>query len=138
MIKNITYEEIAQKTEKEVSLRNFVMKERVNDIILFMNENNMNLVNIIGVGYEGSRIGHYLSNQLKERIQRICFVNPSVSTSHKDSIIKLVAVYRSVCKKSPNCPYRNVRWLPKDIPKSFLGIFKLGQERLEFSASYQI
>lgn len=137
-VKNSTYEEIARKTEDEVPLRNFVMKERVDDIVAFLDENRLETVNVLGIGYEGSRIGHYLSSRLKERVQRICFVSPSVPAKHKDSIVRLVAVYRNLCRKSPNCPYANVKWLPKDVPKSMLGMFKLGQERLEFGASYQI
>jgi hypothetical protein len=65
-------------------------------------------------------------------------MNAGVPVVHQDTPVRLLAVYRMMCRRDPSCPYPHVKWVPDDAPSRVYGIFTVGREKLAFSAYHQL
>ena len=129
---------IVEKIEKEYHLNDFWIPQRARDVEFVLTEMGIEYAHLIGIGEDGSRIAHYLAALKPKMIVRMVLFNPSVPVPHNDLPIRLLAVYRMLCKKDPECPYKQIKWIPADSPNRVYGIFNVHQEKLEFSAMRQL
>lgn len=126
---------IANKTQMNINLSDFWITQRAEDVISFLHEENIPTVNLIALGEDGSRIAHYIAAKHPNNVLRAVMLNPSVNIPHNDTVTRVLGVYRHICRSDPNCPFKNVRWIPKEIPKTAYGVFNVAPEKVKFVAS---
>ncbi|KAH0794253.1 alpha/beta hydrolase [Histomonas meleagridis] len=119
-------------------LSDFGLTQRSKDIIKFIKDENIEFFHIISVGEDGSRIGHFLSSQIPQNVVRSVFINPSVPIPHNDTTVRLLAIYRRICRKDPTCPYPQIKWLPTTFPKNIFNVFTVNPERIRFNLEQQL
>lgn len=129
---------IIENIENTYNLNDFWIPQRARDIEYVLKDMGIEFAHLLGIGEDGSRIAHYLAAMNPKLIVRVVLFNPSVPAPHKDFPIRLLAVYRMLCKRDPDCPYKEIKWIPKDSPKRVYGVFNIHQEKLEFSAMRQL
>jgi pimeloyl-ACP methyl ester carboxylesterase len=129
---------IAKATEREFTLSDFWIPRRSKDIEKALSELGIEFVHLIGVGESGSRIAHYFASTNPKRVVRMSLLNAGVPVPHLDTPTRLLAVYRSICRRDPTCPYPHVKWVPKDAPTRVLTMFTISGEKLGFAAYHQL
>jgi len=131
-------QKMANRTLKGINLNNFWIPSRAQDIIRFIDHENIPYINLLSIGEYGSHIAHELMSQIANRIKRTVFVSPVVANPHNDTSERLLGIFRRVCKKDSLCPYKYTRWLPDIIPTRVMGVFNINPSRTRFVTSMQI
>ncbi|OHS95579.1 hypothetical protein TRFO_10486 [Tritrichomonas foetus] len=129
---------IVNKTQKGFLLTDFWIPNRAHDVLRFIHEEGLEYVHLLAVGEDGSRIAHHVAVSEPKKVVRIVMLGPSVNVPHNDTTIRLLAVIRRRCRKDPSCPFKQVKWLPKEIPKHAYGVFNVQQEKIGFSIAHQL
>jgi hypothetical protein len=129
---------IANRTEHRFTLSEFWIPQRSKDIEFILSELRFEFVHLLGIGETGSRVAHYFASSNPRSVVRMCLLNAGVPAPHNDTVVRLLAVYRMLCRRDPNCPYHNIKWIPDDVPAKVFTVFNVGREKLAFSASHQL
>jgi pimeloyl-ACP methyl ester carboxylesterase len=129
---------IANRTELGFTLSDFWIPQRSKDIEFVLSELGFESVHLLGIGESGSRVAHYFASSNPRSVVRMCLLNAGVPAQHNDTVVRLLAVYRTICRRDPNCPYHNIKWIPDEVPARVFTIFNVGREKLAFSAAHQL
>ena len=123
---------------QKINLSHFWFSVRADDLYSLIMEESIYNINILAVGEIGSRIAHQFASKYPQKVNRIVLAAPSVPIAHNDTTLRLLAIYRILCRKNLTCKYGNVQWLPEEIPKSAYAVFKVSPETVRYSAEVQL
>jgi pimeloyl-ACP methyl ester carboxylesterase len=137
-LSDVLLTKIAKATESAFTLSDFWIAQRSKDVEKALSELGIEFVHLLGIGESGSRIAHYFASSNPKRVVRMSLLNAGVPVPHRDTPVRLLAVYRALCRRDPTCPYPHVKWVPEDAPTRVLTIFTIGREKLAFSAYHQL
>ena len=131
---------IANKTLGRLNISEFWNPQRARDVIEFMKEEKIEKANLLTIGETGSLVAHQLLSDYPDYFERCVIVGSSVpSENHNETSVRLLGTYRRLCRADPvNCPYKNIRWLPHDIPSTILLAFKVSKERVTYITEQQL